>query len=232
MTRSVPTVVIFLSKDDLIFICEDKATQSFLKGFIDDEKSNERALALFFSGLIKGDLDYLETLEEKITHAEDDLLSTTKKEYAREIISFRRELLMLKKYYEDLNEIFEDLIEREEDEDEENCQRLISSEVLHTYKNIHNKIDRLIDYVHHLRDYVTQVREAYQAQIDIEQNNLMKAFTVITAIFLPLTLIVGWYGMNLKMPEFSWEFGYPFVIFLSITIVFACIYYFKRKKWF
>ena len=41
----------------------------------------------------------------------------------------------------------------------------------------------------------------YQAQIDIEQNNLMKFFTVVTSIFAPLTLITGWYGMNLKLPE-------------------------------
>ena len=68
-----------------------------------------------------------------------------------------------------------------------------------------------------LRDYVTQVREAYQAQIDINLNKVMKIFTVITSIFLPLTLIVGWYGMNLKMPEYSWVYGYPFVIGLIVV---------------
>ena len=60
----------------------------------------------------------------------------------------------------------------------------------------------------------------------------MKVFTVITAIFLPLTLIAGWYGMNLSMPEYSWAWGYPVVIAVSILIVIAEILYFKRHKWF
>ena len=54
------------------------------------------------------------------------------------------------------------------------------------------------------------MREAYQAQLDYEQNQLMKAFTVLTAIFLPLSLIARWYGMNFSMPEYQWALGYPF----------------------
>ena len=93
------------------------------------------------------------------------------------------------------------------------------------------RIDRLYENVRSLRDYLSQVREAYQAQIDIEQNSLMKTFTVITAIFLPLTLLVGWYGMNLRMPEFSWDYGYLFVIALSVAIIVICIMLFKKRKW-
>ena len=58
-----------------------------------------------------------------------------------------------------------------------------------------------------LRDYLSQVREAYQSQIDINLNNVMKIFTVITAIFLPLSLIAGWYGMNFNMPEYQSPYG-------------------------
>ena len=60
---------------------------------------------------------------------------------------------------------------------------------------IHNRIDHLQLSVSSLRDYVTQMREAYQSQIDIEQNHIMKVFTLITAIFLPLTLN-GWLVWN------------------------------------
>jgi magnesium transporter len=60
----------------------------------------------------------------------------------------------------------------------------------------------------------------------------MKLFTVVTVIFMPLTLIVGWYGMNLKMPEFSWHFGYLFVIGLSLCTLLVSLMFFKRKKWF
>ena len=92
-------------------------------------------------------------------------------------------------------------------------------------------MNTLTDNVKNLREYVTQVREAYQAQIDIEQNRIMKVFTIISGIFLPLTLLVGWYGMNLRMPEFRWTYGYPLAIILSVVIVIVCLIFFKRKKW-
>ncbi|HAN21653.1 MAG TPA: hypothetical protein DCP51_08290 [Clostridiales bacterium] len=60
----------------------------------------------------------------------------------------------------------------------------------------------------------------------------MKIFTVVTSIFMPLTLLVGLYGMNLQMPEFSWQYGYLFVIILNILVSAFCIIYLKRKKWF
>jgi magnesium transporter len=76
------------------------------------------------------------------------------------------------------------------------------------------------------------VREAYQAQVDIEQNQIMKTFTVITAVFFPLSLIAGWYGMNFQMPEFGWRLGYPYVIALSAAVCAVCVICFKLKKWF
>ena len=76
------------------------------------------------------------------------------------------------------------------------------------------------------------MREAYQSQIDIEQNELMKLFTVVTVIFQPLTLLVGWYGMNFSgMPELAWKYGYPVFIIVSAVIVLILILYFKKKKW-
>ena len=68
--------------------------------------------------------------------------------------------------------------------------------------------------------------------MDIEQNEIMKIFTVLSAVFLPLTLIAGWYGMNFSMPEYGWALGYPMVIVLSIAVCTACILFFRRKKWF
>ena len=61
----------------------------------------------------------------------------------------------------------------------------------------------------------------------------MKYFTAITSIFFPLTLIVGWYGMNFKyMPEFEWRYGYIFVILLSVAVVAVLTIIGKKKKWF
>ncbi|MEG0615297.1 MAG: CorA family divalent cation transporter, partial [Oscillospiraceae bacterium] len=91
---------------------------------------------------------------------------------------------------------------------------------------------RLFTSVNDLKEYTAHVRNSYQEQVNINLNLTMKLFTVISAIFLPLSLIVGWYGMNFTMPEFGWKFGYLGVILLSITIIGVTIALFKKNKWF
>ena len=108
-----------------------------------------------------------------------------------------------------------------------------SAESEHAIRLVGERIDRLYHETMMLREYCTQVREVYQAQIDIRQNRIMKVLTIVTTIFLPLTLIVGWYGMNFKyMPELEWRYGYPVVIVLCAAIVILGIMLFKRKKYF
>lgn len=82
------------------------------------------------------------------------------------------------------------------------------------------------------RDYTAQLRDLLQAQLEVKQNTIMTVLTVITTIFLPLTLIAGWYGMNfLHMPELQWVYGYPVIILISVLIVAGCLYWFRKKKW-
>ncbi len=220
-------IIICYTQKNIFFICEGEECLAHVITLAEKEQSENRLLYAFFSNLIRSDIDYLEELEESITEREDQVITnykSYKREYAGEIIVLRRELLKLKRYYEQLNQIFEGLMEDEND--------LISSENLRYFRILDSKIDRLYAHTLNLRDYVTQVREAYQAQIDIEQNSLMRIFTVVTSIFMPLTLLVGWYGMNLKMPEFNWDYGYHLVIGLSIVVVAVMFIIFKRRKWF
>jgi magnesium transporter len=224
-------VTIYQDAQDIAFIFENsralEAAEALLAdppgGAPSEAASGEQALYRFFIGLVKNDNDSLEALEEEIISAEDGIMSSPKRQMAASFARFRRTLFVLKRYYEQLNTIFEGLVENE--------NKLISEESLRHFVILDGRIDRLYENVRSLRDYVSQVREAYQAQIDIEQNSLMKTFTVITAIFLPLTLLVGWYGMNLRMPEFEWAHGYLFVIALSVVIVVICIREFKKRKW-
>ena len=87
-------------------------------------------------------------------------------------------MLALKRYYEQLSLITEALAE--------DTAGLFGEEERRLFVALDRHVDRLLDYVLHLREYVTQVREAYQAQLDYEQNQLMRTFTVMTAIFLPV----------------------------------------------
>ena len=96
---------------------------------------------------------------------------------------------------------------------------------------IEKRIARLKNEAQMLRGYGLQIRELFQAEIDIRQNRIMKILTIVTTIFLPLTLVAGWYGMNFSnMPELSWKYGYPAVIVISLVIVMLCLWIMKKKK--
>ncbi|HYE82582.1 MAG TPA: CorA family divalent cation transporter [Clostridia bacterium] len=166
----------------------------------------------------------LKEIESRIALLEEQVMKEARKDFPRKIIELRKQLLFLKRYYEPLLDIAEGL--------EENENGLIEEGALKYFAILKNRMERLNDNVLHLRDYVTQVREAYQAQVDISLNHIMKLFTVITAVFLPLTLIAGWYGMNFTyMPELKWIYGYPFVFVLSAIVAVISLIYFKKHKY-
>lgn len=189
----------------------------------------DRILYLFFAELMKGDSDILEDIEEEIAILEDSIVENQGKNpppegYVPLIGNLRKRLLAYKRYYESLRAMLEDL--------EENQNGFISSQQLRYFSFHTNRAERLSHAVLNLRDYVTQVRESYQNQLDINLNQTMKLFTVITAVFLPLTLITGWFGMNLVMPETKFPITYPLTILLCLGVAGGCLWYFKRHKWF
>lgn len=90
---------------------------------------------------------------------------------------------------------------------------------------------RLLNETQLLREHCIQVRELFQAEIDIRQNGIMKILTIVTTIFLPLSLLAGWYGMNFAgMKELSWKYGYEAVIGAGILIVCLSMWIMKKKK--
>ncbi len=68
--------------------------------------------------------------------------------------------------------------------------------------------------------------------LDVNLNQTMKVLTVISSIFMPLTLITGWFGMNfVNMPMLKWQWGIPIVVAISAVVVLAMVILFKKKKW-
>ena len=177
----------------------------------------------FLELLIHDDLQYLEDLEEQLAQIEDTILSGTFQHPNYKIISLKKEILRFDRYYSQLIDICECFLE--------NSNGCFSENSLSMFRLLNDRISRLQSETQLLREYSTQVRELYQAEIEIRQNKIMKILTIVTTIFLPLSLIVGWYGMNfVNMPELSWRFGYPVVIAVCIIVVMICLLIFKKKK--
>lgn len=224
---NVSRISLYFDQDNLFLFIEDKILIKKIEMLFNKYafQNNSDLLRLFFDELICEDMIFLDAFEEQIIDAEDKALQDEKQDYLNKIIEFRKHLLNLKHYYNQLQIIFDGLIENE--------KNFFDDESLRKLTIVHNRIDRLQLSVLNLRDYVTQMREAYQAQIDIEQNNIMKIFTLITAVFLPLTLMVGWYGMNFhNMYELSSPYGYTVFILISILVCVILLIYFKKRKWF
>lgn len=222
---------IYYRHNQLLFFYEDNESKQFLTQMLDTVTkkgikalSLERILYEFFDLLTEGDASHLQAIEEEVFKMEEALMISVEPNYIHSIMGIRRKLLTWKRYYEQLLHIAEGI--------QENENGLLSNKMAHGFHRLTGRTMRLMDSIVNLRDYVSQVREAYQAQTDIKQNEIMKLFTVITAIFLPLTLIVGWYGMNLQMPEFHWAFAYPVVIVVCIAVAVGSYFYLKKKKWF
>ena len=84
-----------------------------------------------------------------------------------------------------------------------------------------------------LREDLLQLRELFQALQDARQNRVMGLLTVVTSLFLPLTLLTGWYGMNFaRMPELQWRYGYLALIVVAGALVALEVAFFIKKKFF
>jgi len=208
-----------------VFCSDEKAMEHLLLSMLPAQGD---ALPKLLCGLLEapteGHLELHEQIENEIAQLENTLLTRDRHDCVQQIAALRRRLLVLKRFYEQYMSALDEL--------EENEGGLYDARALRFFHLYAARLDRFYHSVLNLRDYVTQVRESYQAEVDISLNNVMKIFTVIAGIFLPLTLIAGWFGMNLQMPEYKWPFMYPVVIALSVAVVAAMILYFKRKKWF
>ena len=188
------------------------------------EPSLERFLYDFLEQIVSDDLRIMERYEEELDRFEDDILEGKgQKEMARvnEIRSDVRELLV---HYEQVIDMTQELLENE--------NGFFSEANLRYMHLFMNRMARRHDSAVSLRDHTIQVRDLYSAQLDARQNRTMTLLTVVTTIFMPLTLIAGWYGMNFRyMPELTWRLGYPAVIVVSLLIVIFCLIFFKKKKW-
>ena len=176
----------------------------------------ERLLSSGNRGLVMTERQIIAMEREVVNGKVDPELNT-------EIFDLRNRLSTLKNYYEQLIDIGESLQENEND--------LFEEEDLRYFKIFTDKSERLSNNTQLLCDNLIHLREAMDATLNYNLNNTMKLFTMVTIIFQPLTLIVGWYGMNFKyMPELGWKFGYLYVIVLSIVVVGVILYWFKKRK--
>ena len=217
-----------LDEKGIVFIDDSGMVEKILQSIIRTKKwalpSLERFIYDFLEQLVTGDQTMLEKYDKELDTIESNILSGSEADSTPRVNHIRSDLRDLRIHYEQLQDLAQEL--------EENENNFFKKDNVRYFHLFNQRISRLHDMTSSLRDYSIQIRDLYQSRLDIKQNRIMTLLTVITSIFMPLTLIAGWYGMNFKyMPELEYKISYPIVIALSIVIVIFSLIFFKRKKW-
>jgi len=168
--------------------------------------------------------EVLEALSEKIEALQDLVVSDPKPETLHKIHNLKRQLLFLRRAVWPLREAANSLSRSE-------CPFLQESTKIF-FRDVYDHVIQIVDTIETLREMVSTSLDIYLSSISYRLNTVMKVLTIITTIFMPLTFIVGIYGMNFEhMPELKWEWGYPLVLGLMVAIMIAMLGFFKHKKW-
>jgi len=111
-------------------------------------------------------------------------------------------------------------------------QRQIDPELHETCREMLRDIETLMTHTSFVFEKVNFLMDSAQGFINIQQNQIIKIFSIAAVVFLPPTLVASIYGMNFEhMPELQWELGYPFALLMMIVSGVAPYIYFKRKGW-
>lgn len=167
----------------------------------------------------------IESMGEELEEMEDDVAGNPSKEFLHRFNDLKQNSIYLRKSVWPLREVINYLLRSE--------VPLIKPAVLPYFRDLYDHTVQVIDTTETYRDLFSDIMDLYLSTLSLRMNEVMKVLTIISTIFIPLTFIVGVYGMNFHyMPELSWKYGYFVVWGIMIAIAGTMIFFFKKKKWF
>lgn len=165
-----------------------------------------------------------DTLEEAIEAVEVKLLVKPRTQTFATIQRLKRELVFIRKAIAPLRDVLTALQRSE--------SPLIQTKTLPYFRDVFDHAIRVIETMDSFRDLINGMLDIYLTSISNRMNEVMKVLTVFATIFIPLTFLVGIYGMNFDyMPELRWKWSYPILWGLFFLIPAALLLWFKKKKW-
>lgn len=193
------------------------------KGRIRKMKADYLAYALV-DAVVDNYFVILEKFGDKIETLETELIEQPTQKTVQKIYQLKREMIFLHNAVWPLREVVSALGKHE--------SSLISETTAPYLRDVYDHVIHIIDSVDIYREMLSSMLDMYLSSVSNRLNEVMKVLTAISLIFMPLTFIVGVYGMNFKyMPELEWRYGYFLALFLMFGIGVFMLRYFKRKKW-
>jgi magnesium transporter len=174
----------------------------------------------------------LEAYGDFVEALDDELLDNPAKSILHKIHGSKRELLLIRRMLWPQREIINTLIRDEDGLLEENTKIY--------FRDCYDHTIQTMELVEIYREIISNILEVYLSTLSHRINDIMRVLTIIATIFIPLTFIVGVYGMNFgintkspwAMPELDWYYGYPLLWLGMLCVAGGMLYYFKRKNWF
>lgn len=221
--------VSFILKNDILITVRGENLKSFqetVKKISANPKYYPTGYHVFVGILetrVEVDADMIEEMTQRITTLSNSIsIQEADEDLLMEIKDLQEKTMMLRENIIDKQRAVSSMLKSE----------LIPSELHAKLTIIVKDINSLLEHVRFSFDRLEYLQDTFLGFVNIEQNKIIKIFTIISVIFMPPTLIASIYGMNFrKLPELEWEYGYYVSIGLMVCSSAAIIVYFKRKKW-
>jgi len=188
-------------------------------------KGEDYLLYALMDAVIDSYFDVLEQFSGELEILEADIATHASKKHLLQLQHLKRSLIFFKKYTIPVRELISNL--------DRNSVSFFDADNKPYLRDLLDHSFRVNDSVETYRDILTSLMDLYHSMISNRMNEVMKTLTVISSFFIPLTFIVGVYGMNFDvMPELRWKYGYAAVWAVMIALSLGLFYMFKKWKWF
>lgn len=232
--RVISAAFLLKEQDFLVAVLKDKkGTLRQIQADNNEDNNMEENMEVLFDGILKRSQQKIGEMEQYLMEVEQEIVNgRINRNRNQSIFECKRLLSVWKNDYTQFLNMIEE-INGLEQKKRETKDFILTEESACYFRIYENKWKRLTEETQFLYEELVHIREALDAALSYEQNRIMKVFTTVTTVFMPLSLIAGWYGMNFAwMPELQWRYGYLFVGVISVLVVLICIWFFKKKKLF
>jgi magnesium transporter len=166
----------------------------------------------------------MDIFEYEIDQIEEEVLGSFDEDTLKSMFALGRDIVQLKRIVRPQREVISQLSKKHFD--------LVSDNLSAYFSDINDHLIRVNELADAYREIVNSSLVVFYSSVSTKTNEIIKVLTLLTAIFIPPTFLVGLWGMNFRyMPELDSAWGYPFALALLVAVMVTMIFFFRRKKW-
>jgi magnesium transporter len=218
---------LFLGQDFMISVrSNDSVVFEAVRARADQEHIDrlDRLFYMIVDQIVDGYQPVLDKLADDISHIEDVVLDRPDPDTLAEIFSLKRKLVEFRRVASGMREVVNSLSRRE--------KGLLGDDLDLYFRDIYDHIIRTVELIETYRDLLSGALDIYLSAVANRTNEVMKVLTIWGTVALPLVIITGFFGMNLKLPWANSVHGTAFAVALMAISTITILVYFKKKHWF